>query len=117
MACRQDYPHVSCLSVTIGGISYTAAPFTGVCRTPLIDDSYANGLGPDDVGWYLSTEIASRNLADENRYNALPEIARRMGLPTQNRTLWKVRSAQMLSQGGQSQSMLTLCFRIVQYSS
>jgi len=66
-----DHPPVSSFALSIGGIEYVAAPFSG---------------------WYMSTEIASRDLADEYRLNALPEIARRMGLPMSNRALWKDRA-------------------------
>lgn len=41
-------------------------------------------------GWYMNTEIASRNLGDEQRYNLLPKIAEKIGLDTSHaRTLWK----------------------------
>jgi nitric-oxide synthase len=54
-----------------GGIRYPAAPFNG---------------------WYMCTEIGSRDLGDEGRYNQLPEIAARMGLSIGSpRTLWKDR--------------------------
>jgi nitric oxide synthase oxygenase domain/subunit/sulfite reductase alpha subunit-like flavoprotein len=66
-----DHPPVSAFALSIGGIEYCCAPFSG---------------------WFMSTEIASRDLADEYRYNALPEIARRMGLPMNNRALWKDRA-------------------------
>ena len=65
-------PVISDMMLEIGGIRYTAAPFNG---------------------WYMSTEIGSRNLADQQRYNMLPEIARRMGLSQQNTySLWKDRA-------------------------
>lgn len=65
-------PVISDMILEIGGIRYTAAPFNG---------------------WYMSTEIGSRNLGDERRYNMLPEIARRMGLSTRNTySLWKDRA-------------------------
>ena len=64
-----DVPIVSNMRLEIGGISYTAAPFNG---------------------WYVSTEIGARNFADEDRYDMLPEIGRRLGLETStDRTLWK----------------------------
>ena len=60
-----------------GGIRYPAAPFNG---------------------WYMCTEIGSRDLGDEDRYNQLPEIAARMGLSTDNpRTLWKDRAVTELN--------------------
>jgi nitric-oxide synthase len=56
----------------IGGIRYTAAPFSG---------------------WYMLTEVAARNFTDESRYNLLPQIGRRLGLNTQrDETLWRDRA-------------------------
>lgn len=64
-----DVPVVSNMRLEIGGIHYTAAPFSG---------------------WYVSTEIGARNLADEDRYDMLPVIAEKLGLDTENdRSLWK----------------------------
>lgn len=65
-------PFVSDMLLEIGGICYTAAPFNG---------------------WYMGTEIGARNLADKDRYNKLPEVARMMGLDTSsNASLWKDRA-------------------------
>jgi nitric-oxide synthase len=65
-------PVISNMRMEIGGISYTAAPFSG---------------------WYMGTEIGARNLGDEQRYNLLPEMARIMGLATRsNRSLWRDRA-------------------------
>jgi nitric-oxide synthase len=65
-------PAVSEVKLSLGGLSYTAAPFNG---------------------WYMGTEIGARNLSDPYRYNLLPEIARRMGLPTHRpRSLWQDRA-------------------------
>ena len=62
-------PVISDMYLDIGGVCYPAAPFNG---------------------WYMGTEIGSRDLGDSGRYNQLPVIAARMGLPTANdRTLWK----------------------------
>jgi nitric-oxide synthase len=62
-------PFISDMSLEIGGITYTAAPFNG---------------------WYMGTEIGARNLADEDRYNMLPQIASLMGLNTKSSiSLWK----------------------------
>ena len=62
-------PVVSNMRLEIGGLQYTAAPFNG---------------------WYMATEIAARNFADEDRYDVLPEVADRLGLDTtDNRELWK----------------------------
>ncbi|MGF1489501.1 MAG: nitric oxide synthase oxygenase [Prochloraceae cyanobacterium] len=65
-------PIVADKILSIGGVSYTAAPFSG---------------------WYMSSEIASRNFADVDRYNVLPKVAQRMGLNTRsNISLWKDRA-------------------------
>jgi nitric-oxide synthase len=65
-------PAISNMRLEIGGISYTAAPFSG---------------------WYMGTEIGARDLADEHRYNMLPVIAQRLGLDTnKDRSLWKDRA-------------------------
>ena len=41
-------------------------------------------------GWYMGTEIGSRNLGDEARYNQLPVIAEGLGLDIrQTRNLWR----------------------------
>jgi len=65
-------PIISDMQLEIGGILYTAAPFNG---------------------WYMETEIGSRNLGDTGRYNLLPEVAELMGLDrSTNTTLWKDRA-------------------------
>ncbi|MGG4147030.1 nitric oxide synthase oxygenase [Paenibacillus algorifonticola] len=65
-------PFIADMQLEIGGISYTAAPFNG---------------------WYMGTEIGARNLADTDRYNQLPIVARLMGLDmTTNTSLWKDRA-------------------------
>ncbi|WP_286232428.1 nitric oxide synthase oxygenase [Neobacillus mesonae] len=65
-------PIISEMSLEIGGITYTAAPFNG---------------------WYMGTEIGARNFADETRYNVLPRIASLMGLDIKsNQSLWKDRT-------------------------
>lgn len=65
-------PIISNMALEIGGIVYQAAPFNG---------------------WYMGTEIGSRNLADEGRYNMLPIIAEKLGLDTHSQsTLWKDRA-------------------------
>jgi len=62
-------PVISDMYLNVGGICYPAAPFNG---------------------WYMCTEIGSRDLGDTGRYDQLPMIARRMGLSTaSDRTLWK----------------------------
>ncbi|MGH3487183.1 MAG: nitric oxide synthase oxygenase [Actinopolymorphaceae bacterium] len=65
-------PAVTNMSLEVGGLSYSCAPFSG---------------------WYLSAEIGARNLSDTDRYNQLPVIAERLGLDmTSDRTLWKDRA-------------------------
>jgi nitric-oxide synthase len=62
-------PVISDMYLDAGGIRYPAAPFNG---------------------WYMGTEIGSRDLGDEARYNQLPVIAERLNLDTNtNRSLWK----------------------------
>ena len=62
-------PVISDMYLDIGGVCYPAAPFNG---------------------WYMCTEIGSRDLGDAGRYDQLPVIARHMGLSTaSDRTLWK----------------------------
>jgi nitric-oxide synthase, bacterial len=62
-------PAVSDMYLDAGGVRYPAAPFNG---------------------WYMCTEIGSRDLGDKARYNQLPVVAARMGLDTStNTTLWK----------------------------
>lgn len=51
-------PFVANLGLTCGGIQYTLTPFNG---------------------WFMGTEVA-RDLADPQRYNMLPKIAKGMGL-------------------------------------
>ncbi|MFT3989954.1 MAG: nitric oxide synthase oxygenase [Luteolibacter sp.] len=65
-------PVISDMAMTSEKHHFTAAPFNG---------------------YYMSTEIASRNFGDERRYNMLPVIAEKMGLNRQCRqTLWKDRA-------------------------
>ena len=50
-------------------------------------------------GWYMGTEIGSRNLGDTHRYNLLPLIADRLGLDRRrSRTLWQDRALLELNQ-------------------
>lgn len=71
-------PVISDMMLEIGGIEYPAAPFNG---------------------WYMVTEIGSRNLGDENRYNLLPEVARRMGLATdRSDVFWKDKAMIVLNE-------------------
>mgnify|MGYP005990979981 CR=1 FL=1 len=63
-------PIVSGMIMTIGGIEYPCAPFNG---------------------FYMGTEIASRNFADARRYDLLPRVARSLGLDPSapDPTLWR----------------------------
>jgi len=71
-------PAISNMDLEIGGVSYTAAPFSG---------------------WYVGSEIGARNLSDINRYNLLPVLAEHMGLDTShNRSMWKDRALVELTQ-------------------
>jgi len=70
-------PIVSDMRLEIGGIQYPAAPFNG---------------------WYVGTEIGSRDFGDEDRYDRLPTIADRLGLDTTtDRSLWKDRALTVLN--------------------
>lgn len=65
-------PVIANMTLEIGGLRYPAAPFNG---------------------WFMGTEIGSRNLGDSARYNLLPVVAERMGLDVGARgSLWKDRA-------------------------
>lgn len=65
-------PLLADMAMKIGGVVYPFAPFNG---------------------FYMGTEIGARNLADQNRYNVLPEVANLFGLDvSDNRTLWRDRA-------------------------
>jgi len=65
-------PAISNMRLSIGGVGYPLAPFNG---------------------WYLGTEIGARNLADANRYDTVPTVARLMGLDMSSEsTLWRDRA-------------------------
>jgi nitric-oxide synthase len=64
-------PILSDMTLRIGGIDFSAAPFNG---------------------WYMGTEIGSRDLGDELRYNMLPVIAEKMGINCGSDPLWKDRA-------------------------
>jgi nitric-oxide synthase len=71
-------PVVSDMLLEVGGIRYPAAPFNG---------------------WYMGTEIGSRNLGDDLRYDLLPVVAARMGLHTACASvLWKDRAMLVLNE-------------------
>ena len=59
------------MKLRIGGIDFPAAPFNG---------------------WYMGTEIGSRDLGDEARYDMLPVIAEKMGIDRRRDPLWKDRA-------------------------
>ncbi|WP_261663436.1 nitric oxide synthase oxygenase [Deinococcus sp. Marseille-Q6407] len=62
-------PVISDMELRFAGLKFACAPFSG---------------------WYLGTEIAARNLADQDRYDRLPDLARRLGLDmSRERTLWR----------------------------
>ncbi|WP_207782300.1 nitric oxide synthase oxygenase [Phytoactinopolyspora limicola] len=65
-------PAISSMPLRIGGITYPTAPFNG---------------------WYMGSEIGSRNLVDPDRYDILELVGRRLGLDvSDDRTLWKDRA-------------------------
>lgn len=71
-------PLIADMMLEMGGIEYPAAPFNG---------------------WYMLTEIGSRNLGDENRYNMLPAVARKMGLSTdKSEVFWKDKALIVLNE-------------------
>ena len=63
-------PLVSNMILTIGGVDYPCAPFNG---------------------FYMGTEIASRNFADARRYDLLADVAKALGLPLDSPStgLWR----------------------------
>lgn len=65
-------PVISDMCLEVGGLHYPCAPFNG---------------------WYMGTEIGSRNLADEGRYDLLPTVAAGLGLDmSSDRSLWRDRA-------------------------
>jgi nitric-oxide synthase len=65
-------PLLSDMAMKIGGSVYPFAPFNG---------------------FYMGTEIGARNLADQSRYDVLPDVADLLGLDVaSNRSLWRDRS-------------------------
>ena len=71
-------PLISDMLLDVGGIQYPAAPFNG---------------------WYMVTEIGSRNLGDEKRYNKLPLIAKQMGLHMdKSNPFWKDKALVVLNE-------------------
>ncbi|GGJ83323.1 nitric oxide synthase oxygenase [Pilimelia anulata] len=65
-------PAIANMRLAVGGVHYPLAPFSG---------------------WYMGSEIGARNFADLDRYDLLPEVARRLGLDTSREsTLWRDRA-------------------------
>jgi nitric-oxide synthase len=65
-------PVISDMVLEIGGIHFPSAPFNG---------------------WYMVTEIGSRNLGDEDRFNQLPKVAEAIGLNISGKDMfWKDRA-------------------------
>ncbi|GAB1694132.1 nitric oxide synthase oxygenase [Krasilnikovia sp. M28-CT-15] len=65
-------PAIANMRLTVGGVQYPLAPFNG---------------------WYMSTEVGARNLADADRYDLLPTVADRIGLDvSRESTLWRDRA-------------------------
>ena len=64
-------PVISDMYLQAGGICYPCAPFNG---------------------WYMCTEVGSRDLGDTTRYDQLPVVAARMGLPLDSGSLWQDRA-------------------------
>jgi nitric-oxide synthase, bacterial len=72
------------------GLRWYSVPI--VCDMALKIANTTFGLAPFS-GWYMSTEIGCRNLADERRYNLLPIIAEKMGLDqSATSSLWRERA-------------------------
>uniref|UniRef100_A0A8C5XUT1 Nitric oxide synthase n=1 Tax=Microcebus murinus TaxID=30608 RepID=A0A8C5XUT1_MICMU len=62
-------PAVSNMLLEIGGLEFSACPFSG---------------------WYMGTEIGVRDYCDNSRYNILEEVAKKMELDTRKTSsLWK----------------------------
>jgi nitric-oxide synthase len=61
-------PVLSDMNLSVGGMNFPATPFNG---------------------WYMGTEIGSRDLGDAGRYHVLPVIAAKMGLDTaRSSSMW-----------------------------
>uniref|UniRef100_A0A8C9TBP6 Nitric oxide synthase n=1 Tax=Scleropages formosus TaxID=113540 RepID=A0A8C9TBP6_SCLFO len=62
-------PAVSSMLLEIGGLEFTACPFSG---------------------WYMGTEIGVRDFCDASRYNIMEDVAKMMGLDIRKTSsLWK----------------------------
>ncbi len=70
-------PIIADMELAIGGLNYPAAPFNG---------------------WYMGTEIGSRNFGDTDRYDKLSVVGESLGLNTAgDRSLWKDRALTALN--------------------
>jgi nitric-oxide synthase len=69
-------PIISNMTLDIGGIIYSAAPFNG---------------------WYMLDEVATRNFGDKRRYNILPKIATQLKLDTAS-PFWKEKALLILNE-------------------
>ena len=67
-------PAISNMELEVGGITYPTAPFSG---------------------YYMVTEVGSRDLGDVDRYNLLPRIAKNLGFVGQS--LWQDRATYELN--------------------
>jgi Nitric oxide synthase, oxygenase domain len=66
------FPTISDMCLRIGGVHHPTVVFSG---------------------WYVATEIGTRDLGDAHRYNQLPRMAAHMGLDMSDlRTLWRDRA-------------------------
>lgn len=70
-------PAISHMRLRIGGVDYSAAPFNG---------------------FYMAAEIATRNLADPDRYNQLPVIADMLGLDVEKDPYWRDKAVLVLNE-------------------
>lgn len=71
-------PIISDMVLEIGGILYPASPFNG---------------------WYMVTEIGSRNFGDKHRYNVLDQVADHAGIDrTRHHPLWKDKALVILNE-------------------
>jgi nitric-oxide synthase len=70
-------PVISNMRLRIGGVDYSAAPFSG---------------------FYMAAEIATRNLADADRYDQPPSIAAGLGLDIATDRLWRDKALVVLNE-------------------
>ena len=81
--------HPDCPGIGALGLRWHALPVISDMRLDLGGMSLPCAFN----GWYVQTEIAARDLADQERYDQLPAVARALGLDTsRERTLWRDRA-------------------------